>query len=56
MRLRHTSKSPGAEEQRDSAEYDIPESGNRHESEYCYDNNYTKFVAFRNNEDKKYEN
>jgi hypothetical protein len=56
MRLRHTSKSPGAEEERDSAEYDIPESGNRHESEYYYDNNYTKFVAFHDKEDKKYEN
>ena len=41
MRLRYTPGSPGIKAERDSAEYDIPESGNCNENEYWCGNNYT---------------
>ena len=55
MRLRHTLASPGIEVERDSAGYDIPELRNCNEHEYFYDNNYTKFVAPREKDDKRYQ-
>ncbi len=56
MRLHYTSGSPGNESERDSAEYDIPESGNSNEHEYYNGSNYTEFIVSYKNEEKKYQN